>query len=91
MENVINSLGFQTELEKKFPPYQVDCYIPELSIVVEIDGIVHGKGGKSKGDTKRDLYLIKNYKVGVMRIKNDIVNSKSFEELKEFISGLLGL
>ena len=59
IENVINNIGFQTNLEEVFGPYCVDIWIPELKVAVEVDGIDHYK----KDSDKRDEFLKENYNI----------------------------
>lgn len=52
------------DIEKDFPPYQADVYIPSKNIVVEADGN-HWHGGKKGNDhdRTRDKILVEKYKV----------------------------
>ena len=85
LERVLNQIGFQTECEKSFPPFIVDCYIPELHVAVEVDGAVHQKGH----DKKRDAYLLDNYSLKTYRFSNEIIEVNSDEEIGEIVKKCL--
>jgi very-short-patch-repair endonuclease len=52
------------EIEKEFPPYSVDIYIPSLNVAVECDGNKwHGGKNGCDRDRNRDKFLIKNCKI----------------------------
>ena len=58
-ENIIadylSEWGIRYETQAPFPPYTVDFYIPELSMVIEADGVY---GHLGKRDRIRDGRLI---------------------------------
>ena len=58
-ENIIadylSEWGIRYETQAPFPPYTVDFYIPELSMVIEADGVY---GHLGKRDRIRDGKLI---------------------------------
>ena len=58
-ENIIaeylSEWGIRYETQAPFPPYTVDFYIPELSMVIEADGVY---GHLGKRDRLRDGRLI---------------------------------
>ena len=67
------------DIEKDFPPYQADIYIPSKNIVVECDGNKwHGGKKGNEHDRTRDKVLIEKYKVKrVVRILGtDIQDNK---------------
>lgn len=52
------------EIEKEFPPYSADIYIPSLNCIVECDGNKwHGGKNGCARDKKRDKFLIENCKI----------------------------
>lgn len=67
------------DVEKDFPPYQADVYIPSKNIIVEADGNVwHGGRKGNDHDRTRDKVLLNKYKVAkVVRILGtDIQDNK---------------
>jgi very-short-patch-repair endonuclease len=57
-------MGFSTDMEKEFPPYQVDVYVYSIHAAVEYDGSHSFK----KKDAKRDGYLMEKYNLPVLRL-----------------------
>lgn len=52
------------DIEKEFPPYSVDIYIPSLNVAVEADGNKwHGGKNGCDRDRKRDKFLVQNCKI----------------------------
>jgi len=78
----INELGFSTEMEREFLPFQVDIYVHETHSVVEYDGMGHWK----KRDQKRDYFLEKTYGLKVLRITPRMKSIEVREKLVEFLS-----
>jgi very-short-patch-repair endonuclease len=64
--------------EKIFKPYILDIYIRALGVGIEIDGSVHNN--QQTYDTKRDLFLWKEYQILVVRFDNDDINSGYFKQ-----------
>lgn len=62
-ERRISDLGIQYRSEVSFPPYQVDIYIPDCHVAIEIDGPHH----LVKRDEKRDAVLFSQYQLQVIR------------------------
>jgi very-short-patch-repair endonuclease len=77
LEKIINELGFATELETPFGNYSADIYIPELNIIVELDGPSHVS---KKKDESRDAKIKEEYGVDVLRIKYPF-NKKKVKEI----------
>ena len=65
--------GIQLMEEVDFPPYRADIYIPDVHVVVEVDGPHHSK----KANEKRDTELLEQYLLHTFRIKTKDV--KHFE------------
>lgn len=63
LQEKIKNLGFGVEHEYPFPPYQVDCYVPEAHIAFEADGLGH----MAKSDAQRDNTLGLQYGLIVVR------------------------
>jgi very-short-patch-repair endonuclease len=65
INKIIENIGFVTDMEKEFPPYQVDIYIMSIHAAVEYDGAHSFK----KKDKKRDEYLMDKYNLPIMRFE----------------------
>ena len=66
---ILESWGIQLMEEVPFPPYQVDIYIPDVHVAIEVDGPHHSK----KANEKRDKKLLEEYLLPTFRIKaNDV-------------------
>jgi very-short-patch-repair endonuclease len=69
LENVINNIGFQTNLEEAFGPFCADIVIPELGVIIEVDGIDHWQ----KDSDKRDSFLKENYGIkDILHVSSNI-------------------
>ena len=64
VETYFDKLNLNYVSEAQFPPYQVDIYLPEWHLAVEIDGPFHLR----KSDQRRDDYLKETYGLLVLRI-----------------------
>ena len=77
------------ENKKEFKNQQVDFYLPQAYLVIEIDGSQHKEPNQHILDIKRDKYL-KEHGVKTVRLTTDEIRSKSFEtikkELREYIT-----
>ncbi len=85
MIDILQANGIQVEPEVPFPcrewvpghalmrmhPYQVDIYLPESHVAVEVDGVSHAN--RSKRDAKRDAMLLDQHKLPILRIRNESV------------------
>ena len=80
---LIEIIGVELIEEVDFPPYRVDCYLPDYHIAVEIDGPQHTK----PADLKRDLFLMREYKLPVLHITEPELKNKIYfrETLLYFI------
>lgn len=65
LEEVLSLEGISFISEMSFPPYQVDVYLPEWHVGIEIDGPWH----KKKHDRVRDEYLKVYYGLPIIRFK----------------------
>lgn len=79
-ERQISSLGIQYRSEVPFPPYQVDIYIPDCHVAIELDGPSHLK----KHDEKRDQELRENYGLETIRF-----TTRTGLHVKEFNRALI--
>ena len=77
----LDDLGLRYETQVQFEPYRVDFFIPELNLVIEADGVY---GHLKKADQKRDIELIKHYKVKVFHIKEGTLTGIN-RELSEYL------
>lgn len=77
------------ENKKEFKNQQVDFYLPQAYLVIEIDGSQHKELNQQTLDIKRDNYL-KEHGIKTVRLTTEELKSKSFEtikkELREYIS-----
>jgi len=64
INKIIEDMGFVTDMEKEFLPYQVDVYVYSIHAAVEYDGAHSFK----KKDEKRDEYLMEKYNLPVLRL-----------------------
>lgn len=78
VESWINQIGFRTDLEKVFGEFSVDIYVPELNIVVEVDGPHHMF---KKRDKKRDDKLRKEHGIVDVWRFSVAIEEQSFKEL----------
>jgi len=60
----VRATGLGANSQEDFPPYVADVYVPDLELVIEVDGPLHLK----KSDKKRDLHLKTKYGVDTWRI-----------------------
>lgn len=76
------------DIEKDFPPYQADVYIPSKNIVVEADGNCFHSGRKGNDhDRTRDKVLTEKYKVKrVVRILGTDIQDNN--KLRLIIDGI---
>ena len=79
-ENIIakclDEFGLRYDQQTEFPPYTVDFFIPELSMVVEADGKY---GHLAKRDIKRDFELGKQNNIEyILHVKD-----KTQERIKQ--------
>ena len=60
----VRETGLGANAQEDFSPYVADIYIPDLDLVIEVDGPLHLR----KSDKKRDLQLKTKYGVDTWRI-----------------------
>ena len=81
-ENIIaeylSEWGIRYETQAPFPPYTVDFYIPELSMVIEADGVF---GYLGKRDRIRDRNLIQTGDILIVLHCKETTKGK----IKEFL------
>lgn len=73
-------LNFVSEFPE-FPPYQLDVYLPEWHLAIEIDGPYHLR----KHDIVRDNWMRERYGVETLRIKSFLTKEKTTKTILEFI------
>ena len=73
-------LGLKFRRQQILRGFIVDFYCPELRLVVEIDGGVHGSAERREYDAKRSQ-LFTCIGVAVVRVPNDEVTAERFEEV----------
>ena len=78
IEEYLSEWGLRNEAQASFPPYTVDFYIPELSMVIEADGVY---GHLSKRDRIRDRNLIQTGDIQIVLHCKETTKSK----IKEFL------
>lgn len=68
--------------EAQFPPYQVDIYLPEWHLAVEIDGPFHlQKHDRFRDQVLRDTYGLLVLRIGYKHLSRD----KVMRAVKQFI------
>ena len=86
LEKILNKLGYQTMQNIGFYPYVADIFIYDLCLAIEVDGGLHKEGSRDK---KRDKYLLEQYGVKTIRIKNELIDNFTDKELKEYVKNCL--
>jgi very-short-patch-repair endonuclease len=83
LHDILAGLGFKVVDNADFEPYKIDCYVDELHLGFEADGIgYHWK----RRDAKRDAFILENYRVKILRITDkDLLNKKMQEDVKNRI------
>lgn len=64
---------------EKFVNQQVDFYLPQAKLIIEIDGSQHKIQNNKISDNERDEYL-KSKKIQVIRISTDELRNKTYSE-----------
>jgi hypothetical protein len=97
VEKWITEMGFKVRSEVDVEQYRVDLVVPEMCMVVEIDGPSHRKMGKSgtlitlnseHKVSKRDKVLLNHYPNGVWHIPVSIDEDTFKAEFKKIIGVL---
>ena len=70
----LKKLPVTVNRQKNIGDYIVDFYIAKVNIVIEIDGIQHGRAENKKADARRDSEL-RQLGIKVLRYTNRDVNS----------------
>ena len=76
----LEHLDVEIVVEGEFPPYSVDCYLPDYHIAVEADGPSHSP----IKDADRDARLMVEYALPVFRI-----SSEDLDKGKQYIYEVL--
>lgn len=80
---VVKEMGLKFTIEQEMPPYWIDVYLTEFHIGLEADGPYH----RHSKDSKRDEYLLEQYNLPILRIKENMLKSaKRYSEVKQLIS-----
>lgn len=61
---LLENWGIELIEEVDFPPYRVDCFLPNVHVAIEVDGPHHSK----KADEKRNKKLLEDYFLPTFRI-----------------------
>jgi very-short-patch-repair endonuclease len=92
LQHIIESIGLETILEKMIGGYIVDIYLPEFEVTSE-DKIISGKAVEFDGpfhhkkrDNKRDNYLLNEFGVKILRVK-DVNDPDLKAKIEEFLNG----
>ena len=81
-EKLLDSYGISYQSEcKDFPPYQLDVYLGEWHLCVEIDGLGHHR----RTDAARDKELLERYEIPTLRIPGTMNRDGRRKELMAFI------
>lgn len=75
---VVDALGVRWEDEKQFGRYNVDIFLPDYNIAVEVDGDYwHSLKGVPEKDARRDKTLLEKYGITTLRFKeSEIENNR---------------
>ena len=65
----LGALNVDVEVETSFPPYHVDCYLPDFHVALEADGPQHS----ASKDADRDAVLMARYALPVYRVDSGIL------------------
>ena len=69
-------------------PYVLDFYCPELRLAIELDGAVHDSAEAIVYDRDRTEYLMREFRIRVMRFRNEQVFEEPewvLEEIKKVL------
>lgn len=69
-------------------PYVLDFYCPELRLAIELDGAVHDSAEAVVYDRDRTEYLMREFRIRVMRFRNEQVFEEPewvLEEIKKVL------
>lgn len=81
---VVESLGLRWEDEKQFGRYNVDIFLPDYNVAVEVDGnYFHTLPGVPEKDKRRDKTLFEKYGIVTLRFwESDIYENHHKMEKK---------
>ena len=82
ISEIVNDISSESE---EFTNQCVDFYIPQIKLVIEIDGSQHKEKEQNAFDKKRDEYLLR-HKIETIRISTEELNTKNndyFDKLKQ--------
>ena len=82
---VLEAVGWDVEVETSFPPYFVDCYLPQFHVAVEADGLAHSR----PKDAKRDADLMIDYALPVYRVSSETLRRSPLEVLQILLESVL--
>ena len=66
ISKILFEMGVSHNLEESFPPYHADIFVPKFRVAIEYDGPSHTF---KKRDRARDEYLLGEYALPVLRLK----------------------
>ena len=72
--SILSDLKLSVEVEVSFPPYCVDCYLPDFHVAVEADGPMHS----SIRDQNRDDVLMLNYALPGLRVDSETLGKSDY-------------
>ena len=85
--HTLMQLGYEVHEEEEFYPKRVDCYLPELHVAFEADGIPWHKSPTK--DRDRDDYLMATFALPVFRIPEDLLLRDKMVLLRYMIDEIL--
>lgn len=92
MEQLLNKFKISNEKQKIFFYgekeeyfYLADFYLPDLGIVIEVDGKYHNTPEQQKRDFYKDEHYTKTLKLKLLRITNEKLSSTRHKALKTLI------
>lgn len=86
----LRKAGYRVKTHVLFGDWEVDLYLPQFRLVIEVDGKHHESEKQKKIDRKKSYVLRKYYRLQVKRLKGKQVVSKTdwcVEKVHEWTGG----
>ena len=86
LHDTLVDLGYYVEDEATVGRYSLDCYVRELHLGFEADGLIYHKTKRQlEQNTKRDAWILVNAGIPILRIPESRLKTASNPELLECI------
>ena len=83
LHRILSELGFQVRDNAQYSQYKIDCMTELENIGFEANGELYHKW--KKRDNERDIELLKNHGIEIIRIPEKLLDGKHDPEVKEII------